>query len=583
MQKHYLLGLMSLLLLSCQPPQAPVNTLEALVADYWNKQLATRPDLSVKYEQPLEEIRPFSEETNQQDAAWATSFLERLQEVDTTGMAHEDLLSYLLLEKKASNLLEFSRFFHLQFPVTPYASPFRELNQFFGLLPITTQEAATQYLKLGKDYVQLVRSIQNHLEWQMAQGIVLPEPEIQLVMPYLKSLIRSPENHPLMVSQERLGSLSAEAQTQFRDELTKLLSEELNPALEQLLAFVSGDYLSKAGSTVGLYQYPDGEAYYRFLIRYHTSQELEPEDIHRIGLAEVDRINQEMAKIREEIGFSGDKAAFMEFLRTDKRFFPETPEAVGQLLMSHNDRILPLIDRYFNAMPKAPFGVKRLDPSLEASMTFGYYEVPTPQNDTGFYRFNGSGLDQRPLVNAAALTYHELIPGHHFQFNLQNENTALPLFRREDHFTAYSEGWGEYASGLADEIGLLEDPYDRYGRLLMDMFLSVRLVVDSGMNHLKWTREEAMEFMRQNIIESEVQLATETLRYSSDLPGQALAYKTGSLKLLQLREKAKKALGDLFDIRRFHDALLQTGSMPLDIVEEHINWFIEQEKTQLLQ
>ncbi|MDP4821387.1 MAG: DUF885 domain-containing protein, partial [Saprospiraceae bacterium] len=204
-------------------------------------------------------------------------------------------------------------------------------------------------------------------------------------------------------------------------------------------------------------------------------------------------------------------------------------------------------------------------------------------NDTGFYRFNGSGLDQRPLVNAAALTYHELIPGHHFQLNLQNENTALPLFRREDHFTAYSEGWGEYASGLADEIGLLEDPYDRYGRLLMDMFLSVRLVVDSGMNHLKWTREEAMEFMRQNIIESEVQLATETLRYSTDLPGQALAYKTGSLKLLQLREKARKALGDLFDIKRFHDALLQTGSMPLDIVEEHINWFIEQEKTQLLQ
>jgi uncharacterized protein (DUF885 family) len=207
-------------------------------------------------------------------------------------------------------------------------------------------------------------------------------------------------------------------------------------------------------------------------------------------------------------------------------------------------------------------------------MTFGYYQVPTASDTMGHYFYNGSKLSERNLLFAAALVFHELDPGHHFQFALQAENAGLPAFRREAAYTAFTEGWGEYASSLAGEMGMYDDAYDLYGRLLMDMFLSCRLVVDTGMNYFGWSRERAMEFMRERLLDSETQLNTETLRYAVDLPGQALAYKMGSRKLAEMRDHARATLGDRFDYRTFHDAILKTGAMPLSIVEEHVQWLL---------
>jgi len=203
-------------------------------------------------------------------------------------------------------------------------------------------------------------------------------------------------------------------------------------------------------------------------------------------------------------------------------------------------------------------------------MTYGYYQVPTSTDPKGVYLFNGSMLEQRTLLNAAALSYHELVPGHHFQINLSRENRALSAFRRNALYTAFTEGWGEYASDVAGEVGMYSDPYDRAGRLAMDLFLSTRLVVDTGMNALDWSRERAMEFMRAHTLESEAQIATETLRYSTDIPAQALAYKMGSRGIHELRDATRKRLGDRFDIRRFHDAVLAQGAMPLSVLERHL-------------
>jgi len=211
-------------------------------------------------------------------------------------------------------------------------------------------------------------------------------------------------------------------------------------------------------------------------------------------------------------------------------------------------------------------------------MTFGYYDMPTAEEPTGRYRFNGSTLSERPLISAAALIYHELVPGHHFQLNLQRENETIPAFRRLGSQTAFVEGWGEYASDLAGEMGLYSDPYDEYGRLGMDMFLSTRLVVDTGMNLMGWPRQKAIDYMLDHDLESATQITSETLRYSADRPAQALAYKMGSNKIRELRQRAEKALGPKFDIRRFHDAVLGSGSMPLSVLEKHIDWWIGEEK-----
>jgi uncharacterized protein (DUF885 family) len=261
-------------------------------------------------------------------------------------------------------------------------------------------------------------------------------------------------------------------------------------------------------------------------------------------------------------------------LKRDGRFFATTPEQIGERLMSHARRIEPLLPAYFGRLPRSKADVRRLDPRLESVMTFGYYQVPTAADSMGHYFYNGSRLPERNLLFAAALVFHELDPGHHFQFALQAENASLPAFRREAAYTAFIEGWGEYASALAGEMGMYNDAYDLYGRLMMDMFLSCRLVVDTGMNYFGWSRERAKEYMRERLLDSETQLDTETLRYSVDLPGQALAYKMGSRKLVELRDRARATLGTRFDYRTFHDAILRPGAMPLSIVEQNVSRFI---------
>jgi uncharacterized protein (DUF885 family) len=216
-------------------------------------------------------------------------------------------------------------------------------------------------------------------------------------------------------------------------------------------------------------------------------------------------------------------------------------------------------------------------------MTFGYYQIPTADHPEGDYMYNGSRLPERSLLNAAALIYHELIPGHHFQINLATENTSLPRFRRDlFDVTAYEEGWGEYASSLAGEMGMYSDPYDRCGRLAMEAFLTSRLVVDTGMNALGWSRPRAIEYMKDNTFESDLQIGTETLRYSCDMPGQALAYMLGSRKIRELREHARAELGSRFDIRRFHDAVLGSGPLPLSVLARHIENFITEERVRSL-
>ena len=338
---------------------------------------------------------------------------------------------------------------------------------------------------------------------------------------------------------------------------------------------------AQAPQIVGLSQYPGGRAYYRRLVRFHTTLDVTPEKVHELGMAEVARLNAELDGLREAIGFEGTPAEFRRHLRADPRFVPASAEEIGDRLLTAQKRIASKIPLFFGKTPSAPAGIRRLSPDLEEAVTYGYYQQPTATDPRGYYFYNGSSLGSRSLLSSAALIYHELVPGHHFQKSLQLENSELPGFRREGGGTAYTEGWGEYASSLAGEMGMYEDPWDRAGRIGMDLFLSSRLVVDTGMNALGWSRARAIAFMKENTLESDSQIATETLRYSCDIPGQALAYKMGSAKIRELRVKSEHALGAGFDVRRFHDAVLGSGPMPLGVLERHVDWFIESERSRI--
>ena len=452
--------------------------------------------------------------------------------------------------------------------ITPYQSPLSSIPSLFGRVPLGTAAEAARYLRLLDSIPMVIDTIIGKLEDRRARHVLLPREEIRLVAPFVRSFAAAAERSPFRPAAARLARLPEAERRRVVAAIDTRITRTVTPAFERLAAYLEGPYRSEAPADVGLSRYPEGEAYYRALVRRSTTMDVTPEQVHAIGLAEVARLDSLMATVRARLGFTGTKAEFHAQLATDPRFFATTPEEFGARLMLHDARIRPRVGEWFAREPRARGDVRRLDPFLEASMTFGFYQVPTPQDSMGHYFYNGSNLPDRSMLGAAALVFHELIPGHHFQLAFQREATDLSTFRRMTTHTAFVEGWGEYAATLAGELGMYEDPYDLYGRLTMDMFLACRLVVDTGMNLLGWSRERAMAFLREYTLQSNRQIDTETLRYAVDLPGQALAYKMGSRELMVLREEARTRLGARFDIRRWHAFVLEGGSLPLDVLRE---------------
>jgi uncharacterized protein (DUF885 family) len=550
--------------------------LKAIQDDYWKHQLEENLYLRLKFGLPVEKLPNVSYEGAKKKTAFSQSILNRLKKIDATDLNEQEQISYNILQWENSAVVEGHKYFWLTTPVTPYASPITTINRVFREFQFKNGKDATRYLNLLKQYTHIVQTFRGHVEEQFNRGVVLPKEEIELVVPFLKSNAADPASSTLSVSEERLKSIPDTRK--FRANVEEILKSGLIPAFTHLATYIEGDYSTKARTNVGLAELPNGKEYYRYLVRFHTTMSVSPEDIHAIGLKQMEQLNAEMEKVRNSLEFKGTKAEFHNYLKTDPKFLPKTPDDVSAKFMEFIARIEPKISSYFINVPKAPYGVRRLDPALEGSMTFGYYQTPIPSDLKGYYLFNGSNLNQRSLLGAGSLIYHELIPGHHFQICLQGENSSLHEFRRESFPTAYVEGWAEYTSTLAGEMGMYRDDYEKYGRLAMKAFLTNRLVVDTGMNLLGWSRSKAVEYMKENLLNSDSEIHTETLRYSSDIPGQALAYMMGANKIMELREKSRSELKDRFDIRQFHQTVLGSGAMPMTVLEKHIEHYIQTAK-----
>jgi uncharacterized protein (DUF885 family) len=351
-------------------------------------------------------------------------------------------------------------------------------------------------------------------------------------------------------------------------------SEQVAPAYERLLAFTENEYLPGARQSIAARDLPDGADWYRHNVAVRTTTDLTPEQIHEIGLSEVSRIRAEMQEIIDSTGFEGSFAEFLHFLRTDPQFYHDSAEELGREYRDIAKRADPELTKVFGHLPRTPYGVIEVPSYAEQSVTTAYYQRGSLKaGRPGYYFYNTYALDTRPRWEMEALTLHEAVPGHHLQIAIQQELEDVPWFRQISSYTAFSEGWGLYSESLGVEMGFYKDPYSKFGQLTYEMWRAIRLVVDTGMHYLGWSRQQAIDFFKENAGKSEHDIVVEIDRYIV-WPGQALAYKIGELKIKELRAYAEATLGERFDIRAFHDEVLGRGAIPLSLLDANIRAWV---------
>jgi uncharacterized protein (DUF885 family) len=506
----------------------------------------------------------------------ARSVLRRANAIDEAALTHDDWLTLAVLRWEAARDTLESHLYWFSSSLPAYATPLRP--QALRAFPFRGADDVAAYMRQLRRYPPLLTAMLERERGRAERGIVLPRVQLERVLPFVRSFEQPPERSPFSVTDERLAALAPERAAELRHEVARIVVDSINPAIRRLAQYIEQELVLGAPDAVGISQYPGGGDAYASLVRLETTLDVTPEEVFRIGLRGVDSTERLMKTLRDSLGFTGSQAEFHASLRRDPRFYARTPEEVRARMLAYVARIEPAIPRFFSRTPRAPYGVRRMDPMREDLATFGSYSPPQGADPRGYYNFNGSNLSQRPLIGVGGLILHELFPGHHYQINLIRENDSLPELRRFNAYLGNGEGWAEYAASvLGRDAAVYTDPYDRYGRLLSDNFLNVRLVVDAGMNIMGWSRERAMQFMREHTIASDVEIESETLRYAADIPGRALAYGMGYRAWIELRRKAEMALGSRFDVRRFHDAALSPGMVPLTVLQRHIDWWIAQE------
>jgi uncharacterized protein (DUF885 family) len=573
----------ALLVIACSPGADPARdaaTLAQLLDHAHERMIANSVQLQFKYERPIERLPDLSLAHLDREAATARAILDTLATIDRASLPESDQVSADALEWFLTGVVAAPQYHFLSLAsITPYQSPLTNELLFLGRdMPLGTTDERARYLARLSEVPALADTIRAGLVARAERGIRIPKPEIQQIVGALASLTAPGAASPYAPSKARIDALPDSARDAFSTAVARIVDDRLNPAVTRLADYLNGDYLQAAPTEVGLRQYPGGEAYYRYRVALNTTLDLAPETIHQTGLDYMARLEGSMDSLLKVMGFSGTRAQFQASIAKDPRFRARTPEEVGARYQKYHEAIKPLTPKLFSREPKAPGEFRRLNPALEASQTYGFYQPPTPASPVGIYFYNASNLATRSLFTIPSIAYHELVPGHHVQITLADENPDLPKFRRDLYTTAHGEGWAEYATALAGELGLYADPYDYYARLIMEAFLTMRLVVDPGMNLLGWSRERAMDYMREHTMMAESEIVSESLRYSVDLPAQALGYKVGAMEFHRLRRSAQSALGASFDVRAFHALILDAGGLPMSVVGRMVDRWVASQR-----
>ncbi len=549
--------------------------LSAILDSAWARRLGESPMTRLQEGLPVERLPALSYRAAEERAGFYQRLLERIGAIDVAALSPDESVWLDALRWEAEMTVEGHRYFWLQSFLTPYSNALRIYGQLFPRLPMTDEDDLDRFVALVEQVPTHVRQLDDLARGQFERDVVVSSQNLGPVTQLMEAQATEAASGPFRLLEARVAALDPERVAEARARIDLIVRDSINPALAELSGFLAGPYANEAPAGVGISQYPEGRDYYLYLTRLHTTMDVTPEEVQRTGRELLAGFQARMAEIRDRLGWEGTAEEFHEHLRTDPRYFPATPDEVGERLRDASRRMSDFVDEYFTGSPRAPWDAKRLALELEPAMTYGYYSPPTSTDPRGYYHYNGSSLDERSWLGLTAISLHELIPGHHFQIARQLESPTLPGYRRSSYYTAYSEGWGSYASFLGLEAGVYEDLYSEYGLYILESFLATRLVVDPGMNYFGMTRNEARQFMRENTLESELQIATESLRYSTDMPGQALGYQMGKRKLLELRARAEATLGDRFDIRRFHELVLRNGPVPMVVLDGQVDAWIE--------
>lgn len=556
--------------------------LAALFEEYFEESLALNPLMATqlgdrRYNDRLPNL--LGAEHRQAQKAFAERWLQRMRAIDADALAGQDRLSLDMFLRARERDIESHRFpSHLQ-PVNQFynlASMFAMLGSGTNAQPFQTAADYDNWLARLERFPVLIDQAIANMREGMAAGVVQPRVLMEKAVPQIRAHVvdavedsvfwRPVANMPAAIEGAERERIAAAMRT--------MIADTVIPTYARLADFIQTEYMPAARETVGMWDLPDGRAWYAFQVRNITTTDLSPEQIHRIGLDEVQRILARMDEVRERVGFKGSREEFFAFTASDKRFFFDTEAELLAGYEAMRGVIGPRLDRLFATKPKAGFEIRAVEPFRAASASAASYQRPSEDGSRpGVFYVNAANLHARPSWAMMALYLHEAEPGHHYQLALQQELPELPRFRRFGGYTAYSEGWGLYAESLGEELGAYEDPYAWYGRLAAELWRSIRLVADTGLHHLGWTREQTLEYMRAHSPEPEERMVAEAERFMA-IPGQALAYKIGELKIRELRTRAEQALGERFDVRAFHAQVLEDGALPLDTLEAKIDRWI---------
>ena len=514
------------------------------------------------------------------ETALDTEFLERLKAIDRDALGYQDQLSYDMFRINRETSLEGNQFpFHLQ-PINQFysmTSYFVQLGSGSSDHPFNTVKDYDDFLSRADHFSRNVDQVIENMKIGMQQGVTQPKILMAKLLPQLDSQVVDDVTTSAFYAP--IADMPEEFSDADRERLTAAYEDKISntimPAYQRLSNFVGDEYLSAARDTVGLYAQPNGEEWYAYMVRTRTTTDMTPDEIHQIGLDEVARIQGEMRGVMEAVGFEGDLADFFDFVNTDDQFFYDEPDQMIQGYRDMADNIAELSKNLFDLMPKSQFEVRKVEAFREATASKGSYSSGTPDGERpGIFYANTYNIKARGKWAMESLFLHEAIPGHHFQIMLQQENEDLPDFRRFGGFTAFIEGWGLYAESLGKELGVYTDPYQYFGSLNAELWRSIRLVVDTGIHAKQWSRQEVLDFMYANSAVAEVRAVAEAERFMA-IPGQALAYKIGQLKIRDIRNNAEARLGDKFSIKDFHTEVLRDGAMPLSMLEAKIDRWID--------
>ncbi|WP_298519201.1 DUF885 family protein [uncultured Kordia sp.] len=522
-----------------------------------------------------------SEEYHEKAKAYYTKYKDTLKNFDETNLKEGEAMSKEILywdcdmnlralSFKNARLMPIDQMWSVNLVVGQLASG-------SSAQPFNTAEDYNNWLKRLEGYNEWLKTAKENMKEGISTEFVLPKSLIKKIIPQFEVLASTNLQDHLFYTP--IKNFPADFSDQDKEELTKayssFLTEKLVPSFNEMHQFLKTDYLNAGRESSGIDGTPYGDAYYEYAIKNYTTTNMTADEIHELGLKEVARILSEMEKVKKQVGYKGDLKSFFNYVREHKDLMPYTePQQIIDNFNAIHDKMKPQIEKLFDLKPKTAFEVRQTEAFREASASAEYNPGSLDGTRPGIFYTPIPDATKYNVFSDEALFLHEAIPGHHYQISLTQENTTLPDFRKTLWYSAYGEGWALYTESLGKELGLYEDPYQYFGMLGMEMHRAIRLVVDTGMHAKGWTREQAIEYSLNNEAESEASIISEIERYMAN-PGQALSYKIGQLKIRELRAKATEALGDKFDIKEFHNQVLSTGCIPLQLLEDKINAWIQ--------